>query len=457
MANHFPKIADLKSKLQGGNLDAVFIRGASGTFLVMIASKAISFGVQVLLARMLGVDQYGIFSLVIAWLIILLLLGKLGIDTTLLRFVAAYRANEEWGLLKGVLRTGNLIAFIASISVGIIVALAVFALGENIAADLRMTFWIGCMVLPVMALVQVRQAILRSMQKVIHAVIPELIIQPVLLAIFILIIMLFDRSLDAFSAMILHFTAFAAALVIISRWTNRIVSSEIQGASEEIRLKEWINVMLPLLMMSGFNVINHRVDVIMVGFFKGTTDVGIYSASVHLANFMVLGLIAVNQIAAPLISHLYTQNKKKELQRMASLSALGIAIFTVPAAIIMVFCGTWLLGLFGGEGDFKAGYGALLFLVAGQSVNALTGSVGYLLTMTGYQKEAAIVMGITALINITLNVILIPKMGLNGAAIATMISTMVWKFAMYVIVRRNLKIDPSIIGLFGRRNRNEQH
>jgi len=455
MANHFPKIADLKDKLQGGSTDAVLMRGAGGTFLVKIGGIAIAFGVQILLARILGEGQYGIFTYVISWLMILILLGKLGIDTTLLRFAAAYRANEEWGLLKGVLRTGNKIAFIASISVGILVALVVFALGDHIATDLKMTFWIGCLVLPVMALVQVRQAIMRSMQKVILAVLPELIIQPALLAILVLIIMVSDRSLDAFSAMILHFTAFVGALIIISRWTNRIVSSETQEASEEIRLKEWISVMLPLLMMAGFNVINHRVDVIMVGLFKGTTDAGIYSVSVHLANFMVLGLTAVNLIAAPLISHLYAQNKKKELQRMASLSALGIAIFTVPAAIIMLFCGTWLLGLFG-EG-FKAGYGALVFLVAGQSVNALTGSVGYLLTMTGYQKEAAIVMGITAFINITLNVILIPVMGLKGAAIATMISTMVWKFVMYVIVRRNLKIDPSIIGLFGRRGRNEQH
>jgi O-antigen/teichoic acid export membrane protein len=202
-------------------------------------------------------------------------------------------------------------------------------------------------------------------------------------------------------------------------------------------------------------MINHRADVIMVGFFKGTTDAGIYSVSVHWANLMVWGLTAVNLVAAPLISQLYTQNKIRELQRMASLSALGIAIFTLPAAIIMLFCGTWLLGLFGD--GFKAGYGALVFLVAGQSVNALTGSVGYLLTMTGHQKEAAIVIGITAFINISLNVILIPMMGLKGAAIATMISTMIWKFAMYVIVRRNLKIDPSIVGLFGKRNRNEQH
>lgn len=451
MPNRIPKISELIEKLKGGNVDAILIRGAGGSFLLKIAGIAIAFGVQILLARTLGKEQYGIFAYVISWLMVLILLGKLGIDTTLLRYAAAYRAKEEWGLLKGILKTGNIIAFIASISIGIIIALVIFALGDRIANDLKMTFWIGCLVLPVMALVQLRQAIMRSMQKVILAVFPELIIQPVVMAVLMFILILSDRSLDAFSAMILHFTAFVGALIVISRWTNRIVASETKDGREEIRLNEWTGVMLPLLMMSGFNVINHRADIIMVGFFKGTTDAGIYSVAVHLSNFMVLGLTAINLIAAPLISHLYAQNKRKDLQRMASLSALGIAIFTVPAAIIMLFCGKWLLGLFGGEGDFIVGYDSLVFLVIGQSVNALTGSVGYLLTMTGYQKEAAIVMGITALINIALNVILIPMMGIKGAAIATMISTIVWKFAMYVIVRRNLKIDPSIIGLFRKR------
>jgi O-antigen/teichoic acid export membrane protein len=201
----------------------------------------------------------------------------------------------------------------------------------------------------------------------------------------------------------------------------------------------------PMMLITGFTIINQRADVIMVGAFAGTTSAGIYAAAARLANLLVWGLTAVNMIAAPLFAQLHAEGKLNELQRITTLASLGIALFTLPAAAVMLAAGGWLLELFGKE--FIQAYPALVFLVAGQCVNALTGSVGYLLIMTGTQREAAIVVGVTAVMNIILNYILIPWMGLAGAALATASCTVLWNGAMYCIVKNKLAVDPSLFGL----------
>lgn len=437
----------LKKKLKNRDTGSVLVIGAGSSFLIKMAGAIIALGVQILLARIMGPEQYGIFAYVISWLIILVLFGKLGLDTSMVRFVAAYKATGEWGLLKGVLRAGNKLTIISSLSVGLLGFIVVWAIGDMIERELRITAWIGCAVLPLMALVQVRQALLRALQHIIKAIMPEFIIQPMLHALIVAIaFFLFAREMRASETMFYHFISFVITLFIISYWLRMIIRSETSDAPEQMKTREWIAVTLPLLMLAGFNLINHRADVIMVGFFMGTTEAGFYSVAVKLANFLVWGLNAVNIVAAPMIADLYAKKDKRELQRMASMAAAGIAAFTIPAAIIMLVFGKNLLGLFGSE--FTQAYPALVFLVVGQGMNALVGSVSYLLTMTGYQREAAIVIGITAVINIALNVILIPRLGLQGAAIATAISTIIWKISMYILVRKRLSIEPSFLGLF---------
>ena len=102
----------------------------------------------------------------------------------------------------------------------------------------------------------------------------------------------------------------------------------------------------------------------------------------------------------------------------------------------------FLLGLFGEE--FTKGYGVLSILLVGQTINAIAGSVGFLMVMTGHQTVAAKVLGSSAILNIVLNASLIPAYGAIGAAIATAVSTAFWNIAMLYFVKRNVNINPTV-------------
>ena len=102
-----------------------------------------------------------------------------------------------------------------------------------------------------------------------------------------------------------------------------------------------------------------------------------------------------------------------------------------------------MLGLFGPE--FTRGYWALAILTVGQLVNASVGSVGFLMSMTGHQREAARVFAGAAVLNVVLNASLIPLWGINGAAIATATTTIIWNVALALYVWRRLGVRATIV------------
>lgn len=154
------------------------------------------------------------------------------------------------------------------------------------------------------------------------------------------------------------------------------------------------------------------------------------------------GLKSVNAIMAPLISELHATGRMEDLQRLVSRAARMIFVFTLVACATLFVVGEWALGLFGAE--FRAGNPVLRLLLVSQAVNALAGSVGHLLTMTGSQRLAAWIAGSGAAVNVLLNLLLIPVWGIVGAALATTISTVGWNVAAVVGVRRRLGIDPIV-------------
>jgi O-antigen/teichoic acid export membrane protein len=82
----------------------------------------------------------------------------------------------------------------------------------------------------------------------------------------------------------------------------------------------------------------------------------------------------------------------------------------------------------------------MCILLVGRLINIVSGSVGYLMNMTGYQKEYNYIMIISAVINIVLNYFLIPIYGIEGAAMASAISMVLWNIASVVFVKIKMKI-----------------
>jgi O-antigen/teichoic acid export membrane protein len=406
------------------------------------ASLAAAFVVQAVLARLLGAAAFGDYSYALAWVLALALVGKAGAEASSLRFVASYGALGEWPLLVGFVRSTLARTAALSTLLALGAALVTFA-APGMARPLRLVFWVACSLVPVEALVEVTVAILKALGRAPAAVavagIGRRALQLVLLA-----ALAWPRGEPgATLAVALHLASGLLALALLALLLARGLPRAAQGALPSYDRGTWRRTGGVLF---GFGVVLatiSRLDSLLLGLLRGTSEVGIYAVASRLAGLAVFGQAALNSILAPEISRLWSRGETAELERTAKRASRLASAFALAAALGLVALGKPVLRIFGPE--FTAGYLPLLVLLAGNVVNAFSGSVGYLMNMTGHQGDAlrwaAAVLGL----GLALHVVLIPHFGALGAAIATAVATALWNLFLVRRVKETLGIDPTAL------------
>jgi len=125
-----------------------------------------------------------------------------------------------------------------------------------------------------------------------------------------------------------------------------------------------------------------------------------------------------------------------------TVAAWGIFACTLILGILAIAFGKIILNAFGP--GFDAAYPALVVLVFGQIVNALAGSVGFLMIMTGHQRQMAYILCGVAVMNAALNAAFVPMYGLMGAAAATTMTHIVWNGIVLAYVLRVQALNPTV-------------
>jgi len=175
-------IAPLFKRFKGKGVGVVLFRGASGAFAINFIGIGIAFGIQLLLARVLGAKSYGDYTFAMTWMNLLAVASKLGFDTTSLRFVAEYNGTEKWALLLGFIRRTNQIVLISSIFAGAGLAGVVWLIQNRIESELAAALWVVCPLISLFVLLFIRVSILRALKHIIRAQSLLRIIRPGLFA-----------------------------------------------------------------------------------------------------------------------------------------------------------------------------------------------------------------------------------------------------------------------------------
>ena len=204
---------------------------------------------------------------------------------------------------------------------------------------------------------------------------------------------------------------------------------------------EWrrlLNQSFPMLLAGSMFLIMGWTDTFMLGFYEQTESVGYYHVAIKVSNVVTLVLFGINGIAAPKISYSWANKLQAEFMSTIQSSATLSFVFSLPLVILIIAFRHELLDLFGS--GMRAASMALIFLSIGQFVNGSCGSVMNILQMTHNQKFAQYVLMAAALVNVALNAILIPRYGIEGAAISTGCSTALWNILAVLVVRWRLQV-----------------
>jgi O-antigen/teichoic acid export membrane protein len=388
--------------------------------------------VSILLARLLGPEGYGVYAFAYAVIMLLALPAHAGLPTLLVREVARYEAEERWGLLAGLLRRSNqLVALLTLLIVaGALAVMLLFDLGLSVSN--RATFAWALVLLPILALGFLRGAALRGLRRVVQGQLPEVGIRPGLFVLALVGVLAASSLWPGASieltpqlAMALHAGAALIAFIVGVWLLRRELPEAVARAKRAYETQAWLRSLLPLTLLASVAMINSRMDIVLLGVLTTPADVGVYRVAYSMATPVTLALSAVNLAVAPYFARAYSGADQAGLQRLATWSARVSAVVALPAAIVLIAVGGPILGfVFGSE--FAAGAGALALLVVGQLGNVAAGSVGNILNMSGHETDTVVASGLAALVNLALNLVLIPPFGIGGAATATMTSLVLW-------------------------------
>ncbi|XKF14810.1 flippase [Halomonas sp. BLK-85] len=426
------------------------LQGSIGSLLVNVARAGLAFILAVVLARFMGPSEYGSYSFAFAIIMLVAIPAQMGIPQLIVRETAKNQASQDWGLMRGLWRWGNYA--VAGFSVlGVLFAIVVVVLLmqlDNNAGRLTIIAT-GIALIPLIALTAVRSSCLRGLHRVVIGQLPDSVLRPIIFLGMIggyFITPVSGAFYSAESVMGMHVIAAACSFIIASLMLLKIKPKELsQVTALRYESKAWLKSVIPLAMITGLHLINNYADLVILGTFRPDEEVGVYRAVFQVALLVVFGLQAINQVLHPHFARIYTVRDMQKLQRLVTLSARGILMLALPPALILVFFGgplmEWVFGY-----QYKSGALALSILVIGQLANAAFGSVGALLNMTGHERDTVRGLSIAISVNILLNFILIPLWGMEGAAIATSTSFIIWNFILRKAVLKRLSIESSALG-----------
>lgn len=417
-------------------------RGQAGrmslfAFAVRIVSAAIAFVSQVLLARWMGSFEYGIYVLVWLTMVIAGSLSCFGFHTSVIRFIPEYREKGMLAELRGVLVASRLFVLVASTAIAAIGAAGVWLFAGRIESYYVVPFFLGMCCLPMIALSDVLQGLARANSWGFTALVPAYITRPVLILAFLAIAHALDYAPTAENAVIASIMAcYVTTIGQLIRVTASVKKSIPTGPST-VRLGYWLKISLPIFLVESFFFLLTNADVLMVGAYMEPDHVAVYFATVKTLALVHFVYFAVKAGVA----QRYAQFSHGEPEKLADFARETVSWTFWPSlamGLMVLVLGKPLLILFGPE--FDAGYPLLFLLVAAVVARSAVGPCESLLTMSGNQNICALVFAATLALNISLNVALIPKLGLWGAAISTSVSMVFEASVLSFTVWRKLGI-----------------
>jgi len=413
-------------------------RRALTAFVIRIFSAAIAFVSQIVLARLMGEFEYGIFAFV--WVLVVLAgnLSCLGFHTSVIRFLHQHRARGELATVRGLNLAVRLVALVSASAVAGLGFLFLYVFGDTVEAYYLVPIALAFFTMPMIALGDVLDGTARSNGWTVTALSPTYLIRPALILAFMLLAIWLGAPQTAVTAMQAALAAtYVTTLSQLLRLTLRLRREYGPGA-KRFELGAWFRYSLPLFLVDGIGFLLTNADVVVVGIYLPPDQVGIYYAAAKTIVLVQFVYFSIKAAAGPRFSAIMAEGDMPALAAFAGQMARWSFWPSLAVGLAALAAGELLLSLFGSA--FTAGYWLMAILFAGILAKSLVGPGEVLLSMAGRQNLCVLLYAATLAASVGLYVVLIPRLGLTGAALATAAGMMIEAVLLHIAVRRTLGI-----------------
>jgi O-antigen/teichoic acid export membrane protein len=384
------------------------LRGALVGISVRIAAAFVGLGLQILLARLMALEDYGVYVILWTWVSIVSQVGVLGFYDSAARFIPRYGRREKHAHLAGYLATGFRTVVLAS---GLLATSAlVFLLVLPGLVDPAFLLPIGILALgfPVLSLETYLTGIARGFGWYALSTVPGFILRPVFIMLGIGIARAAGFSLDAVTVLAVVVLASTLVLLVQALLLRARLPRTGRAAATPQRRRFWL--LASVLMMPAMTAEELFV------FLVPPDQASLYFAaqrSLSLAAFVQYGFMLV---AARGFSLSLASADRVGLQARITRSTNATFWLTIPSVAVTMVAGYPLLALFGPA--FLAAYPCLVLLGLAHVIRAATGQASELLVVQGGYRLSLLIVSISVATCLAAMLLLVPLYGINGAAAA---------------------------------------
>jgi O-antigen/teichoic acid export membrane protein len=420
--------------------NSAMLRGAVASLVIQGLNVGLAFAGSVLLAQVLAPARLGVYAFVLSVATVLTVPAQFGAPTLALREVAAAKARGDFGLMKGLLRRLHQFVAISSL---IVVAFAIAGafLTPWGRSDPSTVLW-GLALIPLIPLSALRGGILRGLGAVAQGQWPDLLLKPAVFLLGLGAVLLAGRKLGPDEAMAM--TALSTLVGLVVGWWLylRLRPAELVTATPVYRTRAWLAGLVPMGVTGGAVLINGHIGVLLSGLDSAETA-GLYRMAMQTSLTAGLGYTAVIAALAPRFAAAHAKGDRESLARATAAGAALATASCLPFVVLFALAGGPLMGLVFGA-PFAVAGPALAVMTLAQLCNAMFGASSSALIMAGHEKRAAAAFIAALAVHAGLGLVLIPRFGVMGAALAYLGQMAAMNLVLWIQARRLLGVDTGV-------------
>ena len=393
-----------------------------------------------LLARWVGAEFLGIYSLANSIMLISEVLGKMGLETGIMRFVSRLNPESDSVKIQKVIASALKMTAVFSlvIMVGLIISSGYIVTQIlNEPPLLTSVLIVFAIAIPFNALTLISAFATQGFKRLKYKTLVTQFLNPTLLLGSMVICFWFvsTRSSIMVPMLITGIIGFFVMIVLLKR-VSGVSNDQIIKAKFDSSL---LKFSYPLMFVTILQTFMHWMDILMLGYFTDATTVGLYHPAARTAGLLQALLLSFLSIYAPMMAQFHSEGDRNKMVDTYKLVSRWLLMCAIPiSAVFIIFPGKVLL-LFGPE--YLPSAKILVILTWATFIQAIFGAAGPTLSMSGHTKLVLWNTIGAFLLNFGLNIFLIPKYGIIGAAIATLISLTAVGFARTIQVGVILKMN----------------
>lgn len=395
-------------------------KGGGITFAGKLFTSGSRFIMAILLTRLLGAEQYGLFNLTLTAITVTVGLSMLGLDTAMVRYIAQLASRKDEKGLRGTLQFG--LGTIALLSV--LLSVGLYALAKPIAiqifhaAQLAPLLRLASVIVPILAISDSLVSATEGFKKMEYGTIAQDVVRPLLRL--ILIGALLVIGMTAAGAVIIFGIAVAITTGMLVYYLNKEFS--LRGFFQPARydIKGLLGFSVPVYLSGLLSTFRGNFQTMLLGSLNNVTNVGIFAVAGQVGMIGGLFQASVTTAAKPVLAELYDRNEREQMGRLYQTATKWMFSLNLPIFLVMVLFPASLMSIFGKS--FVSGAMALTLLAWAKLIDTGTGMCGAILDMSGYAKLKLVNSTVQLVLSLTLNFLLIPRWGIMGAATAALVN-----------------------------------